>query len=131
MRIVPIALKEYFVNNIPVEETIKNHTDIYDFCLRLKTNSKCIPKFKYLKDGLLQIDNLNRTTRYYVSNNGGILLKDFGDDRISGVNVGYTCTLFNKYIKKEMYEYNINYQFYINEVNKIKNQIEDKQLTLF
>ena len=33
MRIVPIALEKYFVEGIPVEETIKNHKDIFDFCL--------------------------------------------------------------------------------------------------
>ena len=37
-RIVPIALKEYFINNIPVEETIKNHQNIYDFCIRQKAS---------------------------------------------------------------------------------------------
>ena len=30
-----------------------------------------------------------------------------------------------------MKDYNLNYQFYINECNKIINQIEDKQLKLF
>ena len=31
MRIVPIALNEYYVNGKPISETIKNHKDIYDF----------------------------------------------------------------------------------------------------
>ena len=34
--IVPIALKAYFIDNIPIEQTIKNHKDIFDFCIRLK-----------------------------------------------------------------------------------------------
>lgn len=131
MRIVPIALKEYFVNNIPVEETIRNHKDIFDFCLRLKTNSNSTPFYKYIKDGKIVIDKLNRTTRYYVSNNGGSLSKSFDANRSSGVNVGYTVTLFNNYIEKPMSDYNINYNFYISEVNKIKNSIENKQLSLF
>lgn len=37
-RIVPIALKEYFVNKVPVEETVKKHTNIYDFCIRQKSS---------------------------------------------------------------------------------------------
>lgn len=131
MKIVPIALKEYFVNNVPVEETIKNHKDIFDFCLRLKTNSNSTPFYKYIKDGKIVIDKLNRTTRYYVSNNGGSLSKSFDANRSSGVNVGYTVTLFNNYIEKPMSDYNINYNFYISEVNKIKNSIENKQLSLF
>jgi hypothetical protein len=131
MKIVPIALKEYYVNNIPIEETIKNHQNIYDFCLRLKTNSKSTPYYKYLENGNIINKKLDRTTRYFISNSGGVLIKDFGDDRISGVNVGYSVTLFNKYFKKEMSEYNINYNFYISEANKIKDAVWTGQLSLF
>lgn len=129
MRIVPISLKNYFIYNIPIEETIKNHKDIYDFCLRLKTNSKSIPIYKYIENGKIINKKLDRTTRYYISNKGGILLKDFGDNRISGVNVGYNVTLFNKYVNKS--DYDLNYSFYINEAYKIKNTINNGQLTLF
>lgn len=132
MRIVPIALKEYFINNISIEKTIKNHSDIFDFCLRLKTNSKSTPKFKYLNDeGNLVIKELDRTTRYYISNGGGALIKDFGENRISGVNIGYSVTLFNNYIKKDIKSYDINYNFYISETNKIKNVVSSGQLELF
>lgn len=134
MRIVPIALKEYFVNGIPVEETIKNHKNIYDFCLRLKTNSKSTPIYQYLNDGEIVKKELPRTTRYYISKpglNSGNLLKDFGDGRISGVNIGYSVTLFNKFEDKEFSEYNIDYNFYIAEAMKIIDAIVDNQLTLF
>lgn len=132
MKIVQIALKEYFVNNIPIKETILNHTDIFDFCLRLKTNSKSTPIYKYIDENNEMVEQkLDRTTRYYISNKGGILLKKFDDNRISGVNVGFSVTLFNKYKKKDMKDYNINYNFYIAECNKIINAIEDKQLYLF
>ena len=131
MRIVPISLKRYYIDNIPIEQTIRNHTDIFDFCLRLKTNSKSTPYFKYLENGKIISKKLDRTTRYYVSNSGGIITKQFDESRISGVNVGYSVTLFNKYIEKPMNEYNINYNFYIAEANKIKNAVYDGQLTLF
>ena len=131
MRIVPISLKRYYIDNIPIEQTIRNHTDIFDFCLRLKTNSKSTPYFKYLENGKRISKKLDRTTRYYVSNSGGIITKQFDESRISGVNVGYSVTLFNKYIEKPMNEYNINYNFYIAEANKIKNAVYDGQLTLF
>ena len=131
MRIVPISLKRYYIDNIPIEQTIRNHTDIFDFCLRLKTNSKSTPYFKYLENGKIISKKLDRTTRYYVSNSGGIITKQFDESRISVVNVGYSVTLFNKYIEKPMNEYNINYNFYIAEANKIKNAVYDGQLTLF
>lgn len=134
MRIVPIALKRYFVDGIPVRDTICSHTDIYDFCLRLKTNAKSTPMFKYIENGEIKNTILNRTTRYYISNygkNSGNLFKDFGDERISGVNVGYTATLFNQYEEKPFDEYNINYNFYIAEAMKIVYAVTTGQLKLF
>lgn len=186
MRIVPLALEKYFFEGIPISETIRNHNNIYDFCLRLKTNSgftsrieyfnnlrsyKSMPKdqvhtylllngFKYNGESYLLGKNLltqeeaynrlyeshypsivnkqlSKNTRYYISNFGGNLFKDKksqnseGIDSTSGVNVGYLVTDFNTYIKKQMEDYDINYDFYINECQKIINLIEDKQLSLW
>jgi hypothetical protein len=131
MRIVPLALKNYFVYNIPVEDTIKQNRDIFNFCLRLKTNSKSTPFYKYLQNGRLQEKRLDRTTRYYISNSGGAIYKDFGEGRASGVNVGFSITLFNKFEDKEWDDYDINYNFYISEANKIKNPLVVKELDLF
>ena len=89
MRVVPLAVKNYFVYGIPIKETILNDKDIFDFCLRLKVNSKSTAMFRTIKDGKLSINKLDRTTRYYISTNGGTLYKDFGDNRVSNVNVGY------------------------------------------
>lgn len=131
MRIVPIAVKNYFIDNIPVKDTIYNHKNIFDFCLRLKTNSLSTPYYRYLdSNGRIQIKQLDRTTRYYISNSGGVLYKDFGSKK-SGVNIGYSATIFNQYINKDMKDYDLNYNFYISEANKIINAVEDKQLTLF
>lgn len=129
MRIVPIALKNYFLYDIPVGDTIRNHTDIFDFCLRLKTNSKSQAVYSYYDNGETQIKKLSRTTRYYVSNNGGGLIKDFGSGRLNGVNVGFHVTLFNKFEAKDMKDYDINYGFYISEANKIIYTIVDKQMS--
>lgn len=35
-RVVSLALEQYYVNNIPVEDTIRNHKNIYDFAIRQK-----------------------------------------------------------------------------------------------
>jgi hypothetical protein len=37
-RIVPLALEQYFLHNIPVEHTISTHSNIYDFCIRQKAS---------------------------------------------------------------------------------------------
>lgn len=130
MMIVPIAVRDYFVKGIPVEETIVNHTNIYDFCLRLKVNSLFEARYYYNKNHKITYDKLNRTTRYYISNSGGSLNKcRKSNENISRVNVGYNVTIFNKFEKKENYD--INYNFYIRECNKLILPIENKQLTLW
>lgn len=133
MKIVPIALKNYFINNIPIEETIKNHKNIYDFCLRLKINSSTKAYYNEINkelDNKLLSKKLNRTTRYYISNDGGSLSVYYNNsDSVTRINKGYVCTLFNRFINSD--NYNINYKFYEIETRKIINSIEDKQLSMF
>ena len=134
MRIVPIALEKYFFEDIPIKETIENHTNIYDFCLRLKLNNPWKAELHTIDPKNLEtsIDHLSKTTRYYVSNSGGSLHKRNADDnRFFGVTIGYLVTPFNTYVKKPIKDYNINYKFYVDECNKIINSIKDKQLTLW
>lgn len=134
MRIVPLALSNYFLNNIPVSETIYNHKDIFDFCMLHKSNSNFI---SFMRNGE-DIIKLDRITRYYISNKGYELIKiksngkdlnlskfNQGENRI---NVGYRTILFNKYIELPIDKYDINYKFYIRECNKIIDIIEPKQM---
>ena len=134
MKIVPIAIKEYYINNIPIEQTIRNHTNIYDFCLRLKVNSAATGKFTHFNDeGKIVTDDLSRTTRYYIGHGlkSGSINKAFHDGRISAVNKGFSGILFNRFEEKPMSEYKIDYSFYIAEANKIINAVDDGQLSLF
>lgn len=133
MKIVPIALKEYYMNGIPIEKTIKEHKNIYDFCLRLKTNSASTGRFTHLKGNQVITDNLSRTTRYYIAKGlqSGSISKLFNDGRVSAVNKGFSGIIFNKFVEKPIDEYNIDYNFYITEAYKIKNAVDDGQLSLF
>ena len=132
MRIVSIALEKYFFEGKPVSETIQGHKNIYDFCMRLKTNRDSIAQYVTLNENGLHVQDLSKTTRYYISNHGGALQKYFIESKkVTGVNVGFVATLFNKYVEKPMEEYDINYRFYILEAKKIINQIEDYQMSLF
>ena len=132
MRIVSIALEKYFFEGKPVSETIQGHKNIYDFCMRLKTNRDSIAQYVTLNENGLHVQDLSKTTRYYISNHGGALQKYFIESKkVTGVNVGFVATLFNKYVEKPMEEYDINYRFYILEAKKIINQIEDYQISLF
>lgn len=134
-KIIPLAIQEYFMNGIPVEDTISTHTNIYDFCGRAKFRGQdygetCILDYK---DDLPfnRIERQQKNTRYYISNKGSTFYKRYAKGSSEVINKGYEVQIFNKYIEKPMKEYNINYQFYIKACNQEINNIVKKQLTLF
>jgi DNA polymerase elongation subunit (family B) len=144
-RIVPIALEKYFVDDIPVEETIRNHSNIYDFCLRQKATRD----FHY--EGINRSKGktvYNKLVRYYVSINGEKLLKVKNPDcttnaaPISQVEAGEWLVTVCNYFPPNSKLDNVNYKYYIekaeNMLYKIKTggkkrkQIEDpNQISLF
>jgi len=79
-RIVPIALELYYVHDIPVADTIRNHTNIYDYCLRQKASKD----FHYEGHSKENKTIYNKLIRYYVSNTGEKLLKVKNKDSDSG-----------------------------------------------
>lgn len=140
-KVVSIALEKYFINNIPVEKTIKEHNNIYNFCLGVKSigQNRLIA---FNKEEQTEVE-LQKINRYYISKNGVHILKRlpklenkkalmqfdiFGgiDDgtRESEIQAGWKSTIFNKFVKKEIEEYNINYKYYIQECYKIIDKIK-------
>jgi hypothetical protein len=102
--------------------------------MQLKTNSKSTPYFRHLENDKMVDTELHRMTRYLVAKgqDSGILLKKFEDGKITGVNVGYSVKVFNKvYYPDNWDDYNLDYQFYITEANKLKNPLIMKELDLF
>jgi hypothetical protein len=127
-RIVPLALEQYFVHNIPVDHTIKSHLSIFDFCIRQKASRD----FHY--EGINRASGektiYNKLIRYYVSNTGEKLLKvknedsDSGAADISQVEAGeWLATVCNKLSKDHPLD-NINYAYYIERAEKIISKIE-------
>ena len=131
--ITSIALHEYFVNNTPIADTIRNHSDIYDFCISKKIDDKFSNEFHYIQDGKHNIDTLQKSVRYYVSTSGGSLLKI---DRQTGSQFNYeagkSVTIFNDYVEqKDFADYGIDYAYYINQVQKVIDEIINPQLSLW
>ena len=128
-RIVPLALEQYYVHNIPIERTIVNHSNIFDFCLRQKASRD----FHY--EGLNRARGektiYNKLIRYYVSNTGEKLLKVKNDDSDSGaadvsqVEAGeWVCTVCNNLPKTtDVATAGINYDYYIERAEKIIHKI--------
>lgn len=133
MLIVPIALKEYFINNKPIEETIKNHKDVYNFTLRQKFNKGFQGELHSVNGQKILIEYTQKNTRYLISNSGKYFWKKkLETGSLSTINERMKVIDMNHIDEsKPISEYNINYNWYIKEARKIIDIIENKQLTLF
>jgi hypothetical protein len=128
-RIVPLALEQYYVNNIPIEHTIVNHSNIFDFCLRQKASKDFHYEGWNRAKGEKTI--YNKLIRYYVSNTGEKLLKVKNDDSDSGaadvsqVEAGeWVCTVCNNLPKTTaVATAGINYDYYIERAERIVHKI--------
>ena len=126
-RVVPIALERYFVDGTPVEETIRAHTNLYDFCIRQKATRS----FHY--------EGTNRSTgkktvydkliRYYVSNEGDKIFKIKNPEcqtraaAISQIEAGeWVCKVCN-FLPKNSPVDNVNYDYYIEKANRLVTKI--------
>jgi len=127
-KIIPLALEEYFINGVKPEEFIPNHTKIYDFCGRIKSNAGYSIEFHKLNKDKLKVLELQKRNRYFMSNSGGYLYKVKQEKYIAEWK-GQKVTLFNDFYESE--NYNIDYSWYIKQCYKIIDEIEPKQLSLF
>jgi len=131
--ITSIALYKYFVEGIPIEDTIINHRDIYDFCIAKKIDNKFTNEFHYLTKGILKVDTLQKSVRYYVSTKGGSLFKtNRKDNQVENYEANKTVSVFNNHVYYNNFNnYNIDYSYYIHNTRKIINEIINQQLSLF
>lgn len=132
-KIRTIALSKYFIEGIPIEDTIRSHTNVLDFCLRFKATHGWRSEVRTVNsDATLTVDRCQKTNRYFVSNKGGTYLKIHDDGREEQIEAGWYTKILNNYDSDvPLEDYNINYEYYINETKKVINVIENKQLILF
>jgi DNA polymerase elongation subunit (family B) len=125
-RIVPLALEQYFVHDIPVADTITNHTNIYDFALRQKASKDF--HYEGLSDGNRTV--YNKLIRYYVSKTGEKLMKIKNPEcqsnaaDASQVEAGeWVMTVCNHLLPDHSLD-NVNHAYYIERANRILEKIQ-------
>jgi len=120
--IVAKAVYEYFVNNIPVDKTIRKCKDIFEFCISQKVGKEFKMEWKTLSG----LKELQKTNRFYVSNIGGYLQKrNANDGRIIGLFVKQAVQILNEYSPDTPFEkYNVNTEWYIKEAKSMIEEIE-------
>ena len=128
MRVVPIAVREYFVNGIPPEYTIESCTDIGMFIMGKRSHNGT-HEYRSVIGTEIDIKPLSKYVRYFVSKSGGTIIKKI-EDRIINIHAGRKMTLFNTWITKPFNEYNVDKSFYIAEAYKLIGSVVNGQLSL-
>lgn len=144
--IIPLAIYNYFVKGISIEDTIYNHRNIFDFCAGVKakkSDKKGYSHYElhYLENGKLVKKKLSKTVRYFISTEGAYLMKVYENDSIEHVEApkvmgkrqkDWKVTYFNKKFEVENFkDYNIDYSYYISKAREQIYEIEGKsQLTI-
>lgn len=135
--IIPIAVEEYFLNGVPVDETLKKYTnpkDIYLFCYSQNTGREFKIQYHTLNKTTYreEITTLQKNNRYYVSNTGGTLFKKYPSNHPSKANrkIGICARQYVTIINKEFpitdfKDYNVKYNWYKTEIYKIIDEINN------
>lgn len=146
--IISIAFFNYFVKNIPIETTIREHTNIFDFCAGVKASKSGVKGASWYELHSIEGENLvkeklSKTVRYYISTEGKYLMKCYEDGSIAHVEAPmkinrsrtkeWRVTYFNKKFNVEDFkDYKIDYSYYISHTRSLVALIEDQQqLNLF
>ena len=137
--IIAKAVHDYWVNGTFIEETIKNHDNIFDFCAGVKASwSEKKGKSSYelfkVENREIKVQKLSKTVRYFISNKGGTLIKKYQDGSFEQVEAPvangkkihkeWKVTYFNKSYQLDMKDYDIDYSYYIHNARKWINDIE-------
>lgn len=151
--VIQKALEQYFIHNVSPEKYILEQADVYDFFKRVKLKGNCklvkrkidlIPiektkktKIQRYNEIILEEKPLPKITRYYVSKTGWRFIKILPPlkssktylDRESNIEVDVLCTNCN-ILSKERLDFiktDIDYNWYINQVNKIITKIQNQE----
>jgi hypothetical protein len=133
--IIPKALHAYFVEGIQPEDFIKANTDIFDYSggVKIKGDWKFVEH--KIEKGTHITEELQHTLRYYISKSGSKILKvNKNDNRQIQIEAGpWMQTLYINHEEKDISEYNINYDYYLQNIRKEIESLEPKtnQLKLF
>lgn len=119
--IIAISLHNYFKDNIPIEHTIKNHTDIFDFTLTQKAGSNFQMIYnEYVSDDIYTTV-LQKTNRFYSSDKGYTIFKhDKNTNKLSAYYKNIKLKVLNDLPNyNNISDFNINYSFYISKATHL------------
>lgn len=119
MPIVPKAIYNYFINNIPVMDTLRNAKDVLDFCKTQNVGKQFeVITHKVINNHIVK-ETMQRHVRFYVAKHGTIIMKEDSYGNTSRLASGLPVIVINKLDDKPISERDIDYNYYYNEAYKI------------
>jgi hypothetical protein len=134
--VVPKAVFNYFVNDVPPEKYLMENKNIFDYCAGVKVKGDWEFRETCVVNGQVVQTKLQRTIRYYISDNGCKIIKvNKTDGREIKVESGpWLQEDFSLYRERSWDEYNINEKYYLDKIYREINNIKppmSPQLSLF
>ena len=125
MPIVRKAAFEYLEHNVPVMTTLRQCTDILDFCKTQNVGKQFEVIYDKVVNGKIVTIHSQRHVRFYVSYNGVIIQKqDITTKKRSRLASGNSVTILNTLDDKPIAQRNINYKYYYDEAYKLISPIK-------
>jgi hypothetical protein len=133
--IIPKAVFNYFVNDVPPERFLLENRNIFDYCAGVKIKGD----WEFQQTCVINQDvvktTLQKTIRYYISEKGCKIIKvNKSDKREIQIEAGrWVQTDLSKFEEKKWDEYGINEAYYLEKIyDEIANITPStNQLTLF
>lgn len=125
MPIVAEAVYQYFINNVPIMNTLQNSNNILDFCMTQNVGRQFHVEETKVVNGKLQTKVCQRYVRFYVTNNGYTVEKvhNVTGER-SRLAAGMQVCVINSLDDADIVSRNINYKYYYNKCYDIINPIK-------
>lgn len=126
MPVVAKAVYEFFKNNTPVMETLRNHKDILDFCKTQNVGKQFDVIYDVVEDGKVKTVYSQRHVRFYVAKNGVVIRKQNKNDVTieSKLASGLPVQILNSLDDIPIENRNIDYGYYYREAYKIIDPIK-------
>ena len=125
MPIVAKAVYEYFINKVPVMDTLQSATNILDFCSTQNVGKQFHVEETKVVNGEVKHIICQRYVRFYVSNRGVVIEKVHNDSGArSRLAAGSVVTVLNTLDDKDIALRDINFRYYYQECIKIIDPIK-------
>ena len=134
--IVPKAVFNYFVNDVPPERTLVENKNILDYCAGVKIKGDWEFHETCIVNRAIETSVLQKTIRYYITHKGCKILKiNKVDGREIQLESGkWMQQDLSKFEKRSWEDYDVNEEYYLEKIYKEIHNIcppAKQQLTLF